>query len=823
MSANKYLRILLAAVLLAPFTVKAQNKNIGIGTSNPDPAAILDISSTNKGVLVPRLTTAQINAINTPPEGLMVYNLDTACYFYYNKFKWESLCHDEYASNGTHLGVINGETHVLLGGPLTQNTDIPLSGYKLTFSTAGSKGNVGIGNNNPDASAVLDLSNSNNTGILLPKVILTDTNVAAPVTAPATGLIVYNTNTQNNVVPGYYYWNGGKWMRIFSTNLPVVSTVSVTAPIVNTGTAQDPNIGLTTSNLTGGTVMNITNGANVLAGSTGAVVDVMGAQGGVLYGTGTSSDFTPAGTTGQYLQSQGTGAPAWTTGSDLTGSTVVTVTNGTGQGVGTGNASIDVTGPAGTVMYGTGTSSDFTAQGVAGQVLQSQGAGAPTWVNPNAALVASDLVGSSVLSVTNGTNKVVGVGNTNLDVVGANGGVMYGTGTSSAFTPAGTSGQVLRSTGAGAPVWSSPNATLTTNNVTGSSVMNITNGNGQVVGGTNMNIDVAGTAGGLLYGTGGSSAFSTAGTAGQYLQSTGSGAPVWSTINLTTSDLTGSSVVSITNGTNRVFGAGNAGVDVSGTNGGVLYGTGTSSAFTPVGTSGQVLRSNGAAAPTWTSANSLLTTTTITGSGPVTVTNGTAQTIGSGNPTITVAGTANGVLYGTGASSTFTAASTAANQVLYTPTAGGTPQWGTLGGGSIAWYSGGVAVTNAPNYPVGEQAFIGYLNSLTGLYYSTKTYYAYTAAVQPTLLMMPKCVITRIYVSLSANSATGTTTFAVYNASTATATNFGSIPAATTGNFTFNGSAAVADGNLIAIRSIGSTATGSVTIYQINVDYYLLP
>ena len=68
-----------------------------------------------------------------------------------------------------------------------------------------------------DASAMLDLNsgNSGTKGFLPEQVVLTATNVAAPVTSPATGLLVYNTNTAgttpNNVVPGYYYWNGTIW------------------------------------------------------------------------------------------------------------------------------------------------------------------------------------------------------------------------------------------------------------------------------------------------------------------------------------------------------------------------------------------------------------------------------------------------------------------------------------------------------------------------------------------------------------------------------------------------------------------------------------
>ncbi len=72
---------------------------------------------------------------------------------------------------------------------------------------------------NPDPSAILDLNSGNtgvNKGFLPPQLALTAINVAAPVTSPATGLIIYNSATAGtfpyNVIPGYYYWDGTKWL-----------------------------------------------------------------------------------------------------------------------------------------------------------------------------------------------------------------------------------------------------------------------------------------------------------------------------------------------------------------------------------------------------------------------------------------------------------------------------------------------------------------------------------------------------------------------------------------------------------------------------------
>ena len=50
---------------------------IGIGTSSPDASAILDLSSTNKGLLIPRMTTLQQTNLINPALGLMIYNSST--------------------------------------------------------------------------------------------------------------------------------------------------------------------------------------------------------------------------------------------------------------------------------------------------------------------------------------------------------------------------------------------------------------------------------------------------------------------------------------------------------------------------------------------------------------------------------------------------------------------------------------------------------------------------------------------------------------------------------------------------------------------------
>ncbi len=74
---------------------------VGIGTATPDTtSAILDISSTTKGILLPRLTTAQRQAIHNPAEGLLVYDKDINSVYVFNGVRWVNA--DSAAATGAH-------------------------------------------------------------------------------------------------------------------------------------------------------------------------------------------------------------------------------------------------------------------------------------------------------------------------------------------------------------------------------------------------------------------------------------------------------------------------------------------------------------------------------------------------------------------------------------------------------------------------------------------------------------------------------------------------------------------------------------------------
>lgn len=80
---------LLVCVLgvLAPMAAQT-----AIGGNTPDPSAMLDVTSTEKGFLPPRLTSAQRDAISNPAEGLLIYNTDTDCLNHFSGTRWFEHC-----------------------------------------------------------------------------------------------------------------------------------------------------------------------------------------------------------------------------------------------------------------------------------------------------------------------------------------------------------------------------------------------------------------------------------------------------------------------------------------------------------------------------------------------------------------------------------------------------------------------------------------------------------------------------------------------------------------------------------------------------------
>ena len=78
--------------IIALFSLNTIQAQIGIGTTSPDASAMLEVESTEKGFLPPRMDSDARNNINSPAEGLMIYNTDTNCLQFYDGRFWISAC-----------------------------------------------------------------------------------------------------------------------------------------------------------------------------------------------------------------------------------------------------------------------------------------------------------------------------------------------------------------------------------------------------------------------------------------------------------------------------------------------------------------------------------------------------------------------------------------------------------------------------------------------------------------------------------------------------------------------------------------------------------
>lgn len=180
----------LMLVLLILLKGYSQNISINATGASPNPSAMLDVSATNKGMLIPRMTGAQRVAIASPATGLMVFDTDINSFYTYNGAAagWAQINYwtntgfnstDIYNTNSRNVGI--GTTNPITkltvqtltnsygvtqtDGTVTVGTYIGASegwlgtrsNHPLTFftndggqqMTLAVNGNVGIGNNSP--------------------------------------------------------------------------------------------------------------------------------------------------------------------------------------------------------------------------------------------------------------------------------------------------------------------------------------------------------------------------------------------------------------------------------------------------------------------------------------------------------------------------------------------------------------------------------------------------------------------------------------------------------------------------------------------------
>jgi hypothetical protein len=124
--------------------------HIGINTQSPDASSSLDISSTTSGLLIPRMTQTQRDAIGTPATSLMIYQTDnTQGFYYYDGATWHS-----FASSATPNAVSidsltdakSDGSSLYLGNGAGNASSYPTGNTTVGISTGSSLSNNGIDN-----------------------------------------------------------------------------------------------------------------------------------------------------------------------------------------------------------------------------------------------------------------------------------------------------------------------------------------------------------------------------------------------------------------------------------------------------------------------------------------------------------------------------------------------------------------------------------------------------------------------------------------------------------------------------------------------------
>ena len=125
--------------LFQPHCLGQTPPGVGIGILIPDSSALLDLNSSNQGLLVPRLNTNQITQIHRPANGLMVYNTNDACYWFYNNTSWHRLCTTDSIGQLVSDSLFN-YAWSLKGNTITNNKNAwlgTINSHPLTVKTHG--------------------------------------------------------------------------------------------------------------------------------------------------------------------------------------------------------------------------------------------------------------------------------------------------------------------------------------------------------------------------------------------------------------------------------------------------------------------------------------------------------------------------------------------------------------------------------------------------------------------------------------------------------------------------------------------------------------
>ncbi|NTW33924.1 MAG: hypothetical protein HGB12_15130, partial [Bacteroidetes bacterium] len=275
-----------------PLLTNGQGASINSNGNPADTSAMLDVSSTTQGVLLPRMTTSQRNAINLPATGLIIYNIDCNS-FNYNAGtpsapNWlplnaiDLLATPETISGSSDVcSNLSGVTYSIIpvSGATLYNWSLPV-GATITAGIGTSSITVSFGSNAGNVCVVAsnDCGTSDasckSISITPPPVI----NITNNTSGGGTEVTCSITPISVECTTGYsaYLWSGGNSTNTAANTWTSAGTYTVTVTSVNGCTATSSIV--TTENTTAPTEYSVTGGGSYCSGGTGVAVGLNNSQ-----------------------------------------------------------------------------------------------------------------------------------------------------------------------------------------------------------------------------------------------------------------------------------------------------------------------------------------------------------------------------------------------------------------------------------------------------------------------------------------------------------------------------------------------------------------
>ena len=230
---NSSIGIVLFLMIFLSFTAVGKTygqQGVGISESaiEPHTSAILELSSSARGFLAPRMTTIQRNAIVTPAQGLLVFDTDTKSFWYFDSGDWKAIASTALGSGNQLLGM-NAAGTANEYKTLSSNPNITIT------HTAGNILLNTVQNIQTTDSPIFNLLTL--TGLTPNSAVYTDASNTLTSTPPSTGVLgFWNRSSAGLLTPS----NAGD--NISTTGTLSVGNTTVTGDITVSGTVDGRNV-----------------------------------------------------------------------------------------------------------------------------------------------------------------------------------------------------------------------------------------------------------------------------------------------------------------------------------------------------------------------------------------------------------------------------------------------------------------------------------------------------------------------------------------------------------------------------------------------------